>query len=214
MTDGRWLIAGLGNPPAEYAGTRHNIGAELVERLASDAGTALARNRRSGCRTAEVRIAGAPVVLAVPESFMNVSGGPVQRAAGWYRVPLDRIVVCHDDLDLPLGELRFKRGGGHGGHNGLRDLDRAFGSPDYLRVRIGVGRPPGASTAADHVLRPFAADERALVATVLATAADAVAALIAEGLEPTQNRFHGQRATGTATDRPAGDAPARHEKDR
>jgi PTH1 family peptidyl-tRNA hydrolase len=208
VTDGRWLVAGLGNPPAEYAGTRHNVGAELVERLASDVGSTLSRNRRAGCRTAEVRIAGAPVVLAVPESSMNVSGGPVQRAAGWYRVPVARLVVCHDDLDLPLGELRLKRGGGSGGHNGLKDLDRAFGTSDYLRVRIGVGRPPGESAAADHVLRPFATAERDVVATVLTTAGEAVETLIREGLEVAQNRHHGRAAR--ATDR----AEERDEEDR
>ena len=116
MTDGRWLVAGLGNPPAEYAGTRHNVGAELIEVLAAEGRVTLSRNRRAGCRTAELRLGGASVVLAVPESFMNVSGGPVQRAAGWYRIPAARIIVCHDDLDVPLGELRFKRGGGPGGH--------------------------------------------------------------------------------------------------
>jgi PTH1 family peptidyl-tRNA hydrolase len=194
VTDARWLVAGLGNPPAEYSGTRHNVGAELIEQLAADAGSALSRNRRAGCRTAEVRLAGAPVVLAVPESFMNVSGGPLQRAAGWYRVPLARLVVCHDDLDLPLGELRLKRGGGAGGHNGLKDLDRAFGSPDYLRVRIGVGRPQGERGAADHVLRPFTTEERPVVATVLTAAAEAVATLIREGLETAQNRYHGRMA--------------------
>jgi PTH1 family peptidyl-tRNA hydrolase len=205
VTDGRWLVAGLGNPPAQYAGTRHNIGAELVELLASDHGTSLSRNRRAGCRTAEVRLGGAPVVLAVPDAYMNVSGGPVQRAAGWYRVPLARLIVCHDDLDLPLGELRLKRGGGAGGHNGLKDIDRALGTPGYLRVRIGVGRPPGEAAAADHVLRPFAAEERDLVATVLTTAAEAVPALIRDGLEPAQNRYHGRPATGTSV---------RHEEDR
>jgi PTH1 family peptidyl-tRNA hydrolase len=197
VTDGRWLVAGLGNPPAEYAGTRHNVGAELVEHLASGAGASLSRNRRAGCRTAEVRLAGSPVVLAVPESFMNVSGGPVQRAAGWYRIPVARLVVCHDDLDLPLGELRLKRGGSAGGHNGLKDLDRAFGTPDYLRVRVGVGRPHGQSAAADHVLRPFTAEERPVVATVLTTAAEAVGTLIREGLETAQNRYHGRTATRT-----------------
>jgi len=201
VTDGRWLVAGLGNPPAEYAGTRHNVGAELIELLADDARSALSRNRRAGCRTAEVRVGGSPVVLAVPESFMNVSGGPVQRAAGWYRIPVARIVVCHDDLDVPLGELRFKRGGGNGGHNGLRDLDRALGTADYLRVRIGVGRPPGNSPAADHVLRPFSAEERGVVATVLTTAAEAVTMLVAEGLEATQNRYHGRTAARSEEDR-------------
>ena len=208
MTSQRWLVAGLGNPPAEYAGTRHNIGAELVELLGEDAGRPLDRNRRTGCRTAEVRLGGAPAVLAVPESFMNVSGGPVQRAAGWYRVPVERIIVCHDDLDLPVGELRLKRGGGAGGHNGLRDLDRAFGDPGYLRVRIGVGRPPGEAAAADHVLRPFTPEEREVLATVLPTAARAVATLIDDGLETAQNRYHGRPAA-----RPPG-RDGRDEEDR
>ena len=132
---------------------------------------------------------------------MNVSGGPVQRAAGWYRIPAARIIVCHDDLDVPLGELRFKRGGGPGGHNGLRDLDRALGTTDYLRVRVGVGRPPGNSPAADHVLRPFSAEERGVVATVLTTAAEAVSTLLTEGLEATQNRYHGRTATSSEEDR-------------
>ena len=198
MTDGRWLVAGLGNPPAEYAGTRHNIGAALVERLAGDAGATLARNRRAGCRTAEDRIAGIPVVLAVPESYMNTSGGPVQRVAGWYRVPVARLVVCHDDLDLPLGEVRLKRGGGAGGHNGLKDIDRALGTPGYLRVRIGVGRPPGEHAASDHVLRPFRPEEREVVATVLTTAAGAVGTLLREGLETAQNRHHGRTAAPVA----------------
>jgi PTH1 family peptidyl-tRNA hydrolase len=201
VTDGRWLVAGLGNPPAEYAGTRHNVGAELVELLAQDAGAALSRNRRTGCRTAEVRLAGSNVVLAVPETYMNLSGAPIQRAAGWYRIPTDRIVVCHDDLDLPLGELRFKRGGGHAGHNGLKDVDRALGTREYLRVRIGVGRPPGSSAAADHVLRPFGAAERDDVATVLSTAVDAVGSLVAEGLETTQNRYHGRTGAPQEEDR-------------
>jgi PTH1 family peptidyl-tRNA hydrolase len=190
VTEGRWLVAGLGNPPAEYAGTRHNVGAELVEMLAQDAGANLSRNRRTGCRTAEVRLAGTGVVLAVPETYMNLSGAPIQRAAGWYRIPVEQVVICHDDLDLPLGELRFKRGGGHAGHNGLKDVDRALGTREYLRVRIGVGRPPGSSGAADHVLRPFGADERGDVATVLCTAAAAVGSLVTEGLETTQNRYH------------------------
>jgi PTH1 family peptidyl-tRNA hydrolase len=193
VTGTRWLVAGLGNPPADYAGTRHNVGAEAVERLAGSAG--LSRNRRAGCRTAEVRLAGVPVVLAVPESFMNVSGTAVVRAMGWHKVPLERLVVVHDDLDLPLGELRVKRGGGNGGHNGLRDVDRALGDPGYLRVRIGVGRPPGTTAAADHVLRPFSTEERPTVATVLAAAGDAVASLVRDGLEVTQNRYHG-RSTG------------------
>ncbi len=201
MTGGRWLVAGLGNPPAEYAGTRHNVGAELVELLAQDAHATLSRNRRTGCRTAEVRLSGVGAVLAVPETYMNLSGAPLQRAAGWYRIPVEQVIVCHDDLDLPLGQLRFKRGGGHAGHNGLKDVDRAFGTRDYLRVRIGVGRPPGSSGAADHVLRPFGAAERDDVATVLATAAEAVGSLVTDGLEMTQNRYHGRTDVPLEEDR-------------
>jgi peptidyl-tRNA hydrolase, PTH1 family len=194
VTAERWLVAGLGNPPAEYAGTRHNVGAEAVELLASDAGRPLARNRRTGCRTGEVSIGGSDVVLAVPDAYMNVSGGPLQRAAGWYRIPIARLVVCHDDLDLPLGTVRVKRGGSHAGHNGLRDIDRAFGSQDYLRVRIGIGRPPGASDAADHVLRRFTSSETATVATVLPEVGRVVTSLLTDGLETTQNRYHGRTA--------------------
>lgn len=202
MTDVRWLVAGLGNPPQEYAGTRHNVGAEAVEAIAAANGATLARNRRAGSRTAEVRLAGAAVVLAVPEGYMNTSGGPVSRTAGWYRVPPSRLVVCHDDLDLPLGSLRCKLGGGHAGHNGLRDIDRVLGTPDYLRVRIGVGRPPGSTAAAQHVLRPFGADERGTVATVLAEVGAVVASLVADGLEATQNRWHGWSAAAPETERP------------
>jgi peptidyl-tRNA hydrolase, PTH1 family len=196
VTDGRWLVAGLGNPPAQYAGTRHNVGAEAVEQLAVACGSELSRNRRTGCRTAEVRLAGTAVVLAVPESYMNLSGAPLQRAMGWYRVPPSNLVVCHDDLDLPLGSIRIKRGGGSGGHNGIKDVDRALGTPAYLRVRIGVGRPPGEHAAADHVLRPFGADEHAAVASVLTTVGEVVAGLLTEGLEATQNRFHSRSAAG------------------
>lgn len=195
MTGDRWLVAGLGNPPSEYAGTRHNIGAEAVEAMAASVGAPMARNRRAGARTAEVRLGGAPVVLAVPEGYMNTSGGPVGRTAAWYRVPPERLVVCHDDLDLPLGSLRVKRDGGHAGHNGLRDVDRVLGTRAYLRVRIGVGRPPGSTAAAQHVLRAFGAEERTTVATVLREVGAVVTSLVADGLEATQNRWHGWSAT-------------------
>lgn len=194
MTGARWLVVGLGNPPAEYAGTRHNVGAETVELLAERLGTSLARNRRVSCRIAEARHAGHPVVLAVPDGYMNESGRPVRAATAWFKVGPAELVIVHDDLDLPAGTVRVKRGGGAGGHNGLRDVDRTLGDPDYLRVRIGIGRPPGTSVARDHVLRRAAGEERRVLDEARERAADAVLTLVTEGLEATQNRVHAPEA--------------------
>jgi peptidyl-tRNA hydrolase, PTH1 family len=188
--DDRWLVVGLGNPEGEYGGTRHNVGADAVRALARREHADLARNKRVRCEIGETTVAGRRLVLAVPSSYMNDSGGPVQQAAAWFKVPLERTIVCHDDLDLEVGDLRLKRGGGHGGHNGLRDLDRAFGDRDYLRVRIGVGRPPGRMPGRDHVLRRFPPAERATIDVVIEDAADAVVMLATDGLEPAQNRYH------------------------
>lgn len=190
MADDRWLVVGLGNPEAEYGGTRHNIGADLVRLLAEREHATPARNKRVRAEVAEVTVAGARLVLAVPATYMNTSGGPVQSAAAWYKVPPARTIVCHDDLDLPVGALRLKLGGGNGGHKGLRDIDRALGTADYLRVRIGIGRPPGRMPGRDHVLRRFPPAERTTIDVTLAEAADAVVSLVTEGLEPTQNRYH------------------------
>lgn len=188
--DARWMVVGLGNPVDEYGGTRHNIGVEVVERLARRHHTSLSRNRRVRCNVAEVRHGDRRVVLVVPLSFMNTSGTPVQQAAAWYGIPPRRLVVVHDDLDLDVGVLRLKAGGGHAGHNGLRDLDRALGTRDYLRVRIGVGRPPGRMPPRDYVLRRFHPNEREIIDVTVEDAADAAAMLVADGLETTQNRYH------------------------
>ena len=126
---------------------------------------------------------------------MNESGRPVRAAADWFKVAPERTIVVHDDLDLPVGAVRVKRGGGHGGHNGLRDLDRTLGTPDYLRVRIGIGRPPGQSAARDHVLRRATGEERTALDAAIGRAADAVLSLVAEGLEATQNRLHAPDGT-------------------
>ena len=190
MADDRWLVVGLGNPGERYAATRHNVGADAVRVFADRHGASLKVNKRTRCEVAEVVESGVRFAAAVPTSYMNESGGPVQAAAAWFKVPLERIVVCHDDLDLPVGSLRVKRGGGNAGHNGLKDLDRAFGSPEYLRVRLGVGRPPGRQPARDHVLRRFTDDERRIVDVVLEEAADAIVALAVDGVEATQNRYH------------------------
>lgn len=190
MADDRWLIVGLGNPESEYGGTRHNVGADVIRAMARREHTELSRNKRTRCELAEVNAAGAKLVLAVPMSYMNNSGGPVQQAAAWFKIPTERIVVCHDDVDLEVGVLRLKQGGGHAGHNGVKDVARALGSPDFLRVRLGVGRPPGRMPGRDHVLRRFQPAERDTIDVTIEDAGDAIAMLVAQGLEPTQNRYH------------------------
>jgi len=190
VADDRWLVVGLGNPGERYQFTRHNVGADAVRVLAADLYGAFSRNKRARCEIAEVAVDGERLVLALPESYMNRSGEPTQAAAAWYKVPVERVIVCHDDLDLEPGRLRLKRGGGNAGHNGLKDIDRALGSQEYLRVRIGVGRPPGRMPARDHVLRRFAPAERETMDVVLAEAAGAIVALVTDGLEPAQNRYH------------------------
>lgn len=195
MSAQAWLAAGLGNPGDTYEGTRHNVGRDAVRRLADTGGGAWSSNRRIRCRVARVRLGGGQQVrLVLPRVAMNLSGGPVQQAASWFDVPVERLVVLHDDLDLELGAIRLKQGGGHGGHNGLRDLDRALGCSDYLRVRIGIGRPPPRQPPRDYVLSGFPPGDRQVVATALDNAAAAVETLVTEGLEPAQNRFHGLAA--------------------
>ncbi|MDX1621764.1 MAG: aminoacyl-tRNA hydrolase [Nitriliruptorales bacterium] len=190
MADERWLVVGLGNPEGEYGGTRHNVGADVVRAYATREAVELSRNKRARCEVAEVRRGDGRVVLAVPEGYMNNSGGPTQQAANWYSVPPDRIIVVHDEVDLPVAALRLKFGGGTAGHNGLKDVERALGTSDFYRVRVGVDRPPGRMATKDHVLRRFAPAEREEVDVTIQEALDAIDLLMDEGLEPAQNRYH------------------------
>jgi peptidyl-tRNA hydrolase, PTH1 family len=189
MADDRWLIVGLGNPGPQYAGNRHNAGFAAVDVLAARIGARLKRDR-SRAEAATGMLAGTPVTLARPMSFMNLSGGAVAALRGFYKLPVDRIVVVHDELDLPFGTLRLKTGGGDNGHNGLRSVSAALGTRDYHRVRIGIGRPPGRMDPADFVLRDFSAAERAELPLLLDRAADAVEALLRSGLAEAQNQYH------------------------
>jgi peptidyl-tRNA hydrolase, PTH1 family len=184
-----WLIVGLGNPGPEYAGNRHNAGFMVVDRLADGVGGRF-KPHRSQADVLEARLDGHRVILAKPRTYMNESGGPVAGARNFFDVPLDRVVVVHDELDIDFGALRFKRGGGDGGHNGLRSVTKSLGSPDYLRVRFGIGRPAGRTEPAAYVLRDFAATERQALAVDLATAADAIRTLLTAGLAVVQDRFH------------------------
>jgi peptidyl-tRNA hydrolase, PTH1 family len=189
MPGDRWLVVGLGNPGQEYLKNRHNIGRMVVERLA-DRINARFKRHRARADIAEGRLAGEPVTLAIARAYMNLSGGPVAALRDFYKVPPGRIVVVHDDLDLPFGDIRLKQGGGAGGHNGLRSVTAALGSPDYFRVRFGIGRPPGRMDPAAFVLRDFSAAERKELPLLIERCADAVEALLRDGLEPAQNTYH------------------------
>jgi PTH1 family peptidyl-tRNA hydrolase len=193
-----WLVVGLGNPGPGYAGNRHNVGAMALEELAGRAvgGRAAFKAHRSRARVAEIRlrVGGPKVVLAVPSSYMNESGGAVAGLMKYYDVPVERVVVIHDELDIDAGLVRLKQGGGEGGHNGLRSITKSLGSKDYLRVRLGIGRPPGRQDPADFVLKDFSRSERTeLLPFLLDEGADAVEALIEVGLLDAQQRFHAPR---------------------
>ncbi|HUX72189.1 MAG TPA: aminoacyl-tRNA hydrolase [Cellulomonadaceae bacterium] len=199
MSDQPWLVVGLGNPGPQYAGNRHNIGQMVLDELGGRTGASFALRTTRGTRSAvaETRLGplpggapGARVILAKPITYMNASGGPVATLAHYFGVAPDQVVAVHDDLDIPFGEVRLKRGGGEGGHNGLRDTTKALGTKDYLRVRVGIGRPPGRMDAADFVLRDFSAVERKDLGWLVSAAADAVELLVTDGLERAQLRFH------------------------
>jgi PTH1 family peptidyl-tRNA hydrolase len=191
-----WLLAGLGNPGPEYAGTRHNIGFAAIERLGGALGGTARRHKRAHAMVLETRMgnpgSSTPVVLAQPLSFMNRSGGPIKALLEFYDIPLERLVVAHDDLDLDFDVLRVKLGGGDGGHNGLRSIRSALGTGEYARVRLGIGRPPGRQDPADYVLKPFSAAQRAALPDFLQRADDAMIGIVEAGVEWAQNRFNGQ----------------------
>ncbi len=184
------LVAGLGNPGAEYDGTRHNVGFVVADVLAARAGGRFSAHRKSGADVCEARLAGRRAVLAKPRGYMNLSGGPVANAARFFSVAPTDVVVVHDDLDLEFGVVRLKRGGGEGGHNGLRSISKSLATKDYLRVRFGIGRPPGRQDPADYVLKRWSPAEHRELDVSVELAADAVEAVLADGLEPAQNRFH------------------------
>jgi peptidyl-tRNA hydrolase, PTH1 family len=184
MPEDRWLIVGLGNPGPEYARNRHNVGFLVADELAERAGD------RSRAQLATGKLAGQAVILAKPMSYMNASGRPVAALRAFYKLPGDRIVVIHDELDIPFESIRLKFGGGDNGHNGLRSVSTALGSRDYYRIRVGIGRPPGRMDPADFVLRDFATGEREAVPGIVTRSADAAEALIERGLVAAQNDFH------------------------
>ncbi|WP_420123338.1 aminoacyl-tRNA hydrolase [Nakamurella sp.] len=184
-----FLVVGLGNPGKQYAGNRHNVGAMVADVLAGRLGSGF-KSHKAGADIVEGRFGARRVVVAKPRSYMNLSGGATSALAKFFSVPAAQVIAVHDELDLPAATVRVKQGGGEGGHNGLRSISASLGTKDYLRVRVGIGRPPGRMDPADYVLRDFSAAERKDLPIDLENAADAVELLIEQGLEATQNRLH------------------------
>jgi PTH1 family peptidyl-tRNA hydrolase len=193
-SDDQWIVVGLGNPGPGYAGNRHNVGQMVLAEMAHRLSARFTRHRTESS-VAEGRLVpgGARFVLAKPNTFMNVSGGPVQALLRFYDLDVSRLIVVHDELDIDFDTIKLKHGGGHGGHNGLRDIIAATGSNEFTRVRVGIGRPPGRQPAADFVLKDFTAAERQNLPILLADAADAVEMIASDGLTAAQLKFHTAR---------------------
>jgi len=191
VADNSWLVVGLGNPGPGYASHRHNVGQMALAELAHRTSASF-KTHKANATVAEARLSpgGPKLILAKPNSFMNLSGGPVAALLRFYDLDAARLIVLHDELDIPFDTVRLKSGGGHGGHNGVRDVAAAIGTPDFVRVRIGIGRPPGRQDAADFVLKPFTGAEREILPSLLSDAADATELVITDGLLAAQARFH------------------------
>jgi PTH1 family peptidyl-tRNA hydrolase len=184
-----WLVVGLGNPGPGYAGNRHNVGFLVLDLLAGRAGGRF-KAHKGRADIVEARLTGQRAVLAKPRAYMNESGGPVASLREFFKVPVDHLLVVHDELDLEPGMLRLKAGGGDNGHNGLRSLRRSLGSGEFLRLRVGIGRPPGRQDPADYVLHDFSAAERKELGVTVERAADAVESVVRDGLALAQNGFN------------------------
>lgn len=193
VSDDAWLVVGLGNPGKEYAGNRHNVGFMVADLLASRVGAKFGRSKRAHAEMAEGRLGfgGPKLVLVKPLTYMNLSGAPVVSLAQFFKVPVSNVIAVHDELDVPFGQVRAKRGGGEGGHNGLRSMSKSLSSKEYARVRFGIGRPPGRQDPADYVLSDFSGVERKELDFLVDRAADVVEAIVLEGVEWAQNKYHG-----------------------
>jgi PTH1 family peptidyl-tRNA hydrolase len=186
-----YLIVGLGNPGAEYVRTRHNVGFQVVERLADRWRASWSAEKRFNARLARAERAGRRVLLCEPQTFMNASGEAVGAVADFYQVPLGQILVIVDDADLPLGQLRLRPSGSSGGHHGLESIERRLGARDYARQRVGIGRQPGAREITGHVLGRFGSTEKVLVDKVLAMASDQAECWLDHGIQKAMNQFNG-----------------------
>lgn len=191
-----WLLAGLGNPGERYANTRHNVGRMVADLLAREAGERFRKVRFLPAEAAEIRIDGERLVLVRSTRFMNESGPSYASLAKKHGLEPARLIAVHDELDIPAGTIRVKLGGGTSGHNGVRSLSRALRTPDFSRVRVGIGRPPGRQDPADFVLAPIGRRDEPAVGLLVGHAADAVRSLVTDGLERTQDRYNRSAPSG------------------
>jgi len=201
------MIVGLGNPGPEYAHTRHNAGFWLADLLAERHGGVFRTERKFGAELAAIRLDGVEVLLLKPQTFMNRSGGPVQAAAAYLKIPVQQILAAHDDLDLPPGDARLKQGGGHGGHNGLRNLIAQLG-PDFWRLRLGIGHPGNRAEVIDYVLQRPSRDDEMLMRGAVSDAADVMPLLLGAGAQPAMHRLHSRGVPPRPNHKGDGPGPA------
>jgi PTH1 family peptidyl-tRNA hydrolase len=192
QSETRWIVAGLGNPGEEYSRSRHNAGFRVMDRIAKSKHVQFDRKKFKG-QLAETELAGSRALLVKPQTYYNGSGECLSAVLGYYKVPPARLIVVHDELDLEAGRLRLKRGGSDAGNRGVRSVEQALGTPDFIRIRVGVSRPPGESESKDYLLESMSPEARANLENSITRAAEAVEAIIADGLERAMGRFN-QRA--------------------
>lgn len=189
LQEERWIVVGLGNPGSRYEGTRHNLGVRVLDALIERSGASL-RSHKSGCLIAEVNLSGQRAVLARSTSYMNETGRPVGALLRWYKADPSSLIVVHDELDIPFEEVRVKLGGGVAGHNGLKSIASHLGTKDFVRVRVGVSRPPGRQDPADYLLSDFSSSHRKLLPEIIERAADAVELIVERGVERAMNEIN------------------------
>jgi PTH1 family peptidyl-tRNA hydrolase len=184
-----WLVVGLGNPGSRYAGNRHNVGFVVLDELIRRSGAAAPR-RKLGAEVSEAGLAGERVLLCKPMEYMNCSGQATSRVAAFWKLSPQQTLVIHDELDLPFGRMKLAQGGGTGGHNGLASIVQEWGTPDFCRIRFGIGRPPAGWDAADYVLADFSSEERRALPALVGEAADAAETMVGSGIVMAMNRFN------------------------
>jgi len=191
MTDSPWLVIGLGNSGSEYKSTRHNVGAMVIEQVITDLGEKLTHSKKVSSDVCETRIGTHRVVLATLRSYMNESGGPTSKLMNFYKIEPENLVVLHDELDLPFGEIRIKMGGGDNGHNGLKSIRASIDSGEFVRLRLGIGRPPATIDPSDFVLKPFNFFEKSQMNDYLQFASKALSDIVSQGVDQAQNLNNG-----------------------